>query len=420
MGKKIVRAIGSAVCVLLFLLCVFMLIISAVFGSAKIIDVFGYNLYLCGESSYAGLENGSAVIVEQCEPYDLEKGNLILYNSAAGSEKVVPALAYFEQAEMKDGVYYITISDSEDNISGINGSALVGRASWSSPAFGVIIRFSLSPWGICVMAVLPCLALIVYSIIKTAVDNAPPPEVIPQRKNTDKQTPISTLGLNADGNAQYSRKGSTKANTTADGVLFTYGKPKSPAVMKPSAPAEEPVRTAPEKKPVAAGAVPSSVAARRYIDNATAAQRKPASIPSEDKSFFDSPSPTEEKPAPRVTADSANDRLDAVLSGATSELPAVGRKKKSDAFFVQSDAPQIGRGMARGSANRAVIDLEDALATASAKESKRNADTAGRRSSSILAAKSRSELISDDDDSRDRSRYDVDDILSGIDSRRRK
>ena len=38
----------------------------------------------------------------------------------------------------------------------------------------------------------------------------------------------------------------------------------------------------------------------------------------------------------------------------------------------------------------------------------------------ILAAKNRRDLIADDDDSRDKSRYAVDDILAGIEKRHRK
>ena len=50
---------------------------------------------------------------------------------------------------------------------------------------------------------------------------------------------------------------------------------------------------------------------------------------------------------------------------------------------------------------------------------KKNAEPASKRSADILAAKSRDELIVEDDDSRDRNRYDVDDILAGLDRRRR-
>ena len=422
MVKKILRGVGWAVCALLFVLCIFMIVISAVFGSSEIVDIFGYNLYLCGESSYAGLENGSAVRVEECEPYDLDAGNLILYSSAASDAEVTPALAYFEKAEMTDGVYYMDVTDEDGKLSTVSGNSLVGRASWSSPFLGKLISFSLSTWGICVMAVLPCLALIVYSIVKAAAENAPPPEVIPQKKNQDNgEKPASSIGVKSDGNAEYNRSMGAKANSTADGVLYTYGRSKSPAAMKPSVPepqaetaVSEPLRT-PSKQ----GSVPSSVAARKYIESATAAQKKAASAKPEPKPVTEAaPEPKPVVKTEKKREDIENDsRLDAILSGATAEIPNVTKKKKSDAFFTQSDAPQIGRGM-RSSQNRAVIDLEDALASAGAKDSKKT-EVSGRKSAAILASKSRRELITDDDDSRDRNRYDVDDILAGLGDRRR-
>ncbi len=403
MGRKIARGFGVAVCILLFVLCVFMVIVSAMFGADGLVDAFGYNLYLCEESAFEGVAAGSAVVVEQCEPYDLTVDTLILYRTGTG-EDAVHVLGYTETVAHKDGVYSLTVSDANNERVLISEGDFIGRAGWSSPALGKIISFSTSPWGIIVMAVLPCLALIIYSVIKGIADDQPLPEVVPQVKNAEREEPKPAPGLSvkADGNAEYSRSSNNKAARTADSVLFTYSGKKSPAAMKPDTATERPAasRPAPAKsapanpaaaenpKPANSGGVPSSVAARKYIDNATAAK------------------PAQSKTAPTKVSDS------------TAELPQLPKKKKNDAFFTQSSAPQIGR--QRPSAQtRAVIDLEDALATANDKResSKRAADTASRRSADILAAKRRDELMAEDDDTRDKNRYDVDDILAGLDRR---
>ncbi len=412
MGRKIIRGAGVVLCVLLFLLCVFMLIISAAFGSDGVVGAFGYNLYVCEESAFEGLASGSAVVAERCEPYDLDKGMLIMYSlPAAEGEEPVTALGYTETVTHKDGVYSITVSDSENNMTLISQGDLIGRAGWSSPALGKLISFSLTPWGVLVMAVLPCLVLIIYSVIKGVVDAQPLPEVAPQFKNAEPEEPKPQSGISvkADGNAEYSRSSGRKAPNTADGVLFTYGTKsgKSPAVMKPDAPAAKPVNPAPKPaakpasttsdKPANSGGVPSSVAARKYIDSATAAH----------------PPKSAQKPAEERKPVAAGK-----VSGNTAEIPQLPKKKKNDAFFTQSSAPQIGK--QRPSAkNRAVIDLEDALATVNDKRESHNkkADATSKRSADILAAKRRDELMTDDDDSRDKSRYEVDDILAGIDRR---
>ncbi len=398
MGKKIARGFGVAVCVLLFVLCVFMVIVSAVFGADGLVDAFGYNLYLCEESAYEGVTSGSAVVVEECEPYDLTVGTLILYRTGEGDE-AVHTLGYTETVTHKDGVYSLTVSDRNNEKILISEGDFIGRAGWSSPALGKLVSFSTSPWGIIVMAVLPCLALIIFSVIKGIADDQPLPEVVPQVKNAEREEPKPSTGLSvkSDGNAEYSRSANNKAAKTADSVLFTYGTKKSPAAMKPEAPA---VRTAAQKpatkpateKPADSGGVPSSVAARKYIDNATAAKSaKPV-----------------EKPASSRVSDS------------TAEIPQLPKKPKNDAFFTQSSAPQIGR--QRPSAQtRAVIDLEDALATANDKREngRKPSDATSRRSADILAAKRRDELMAEDDDTRDKNRYDVDDILAGLDRRHR-
>lgn len=439
MGKKIVRGIGIAVCVLLFVSCVFMIVISAVFGAEGLVGAFGYNLYLCEESGFDGLNSGAAVVIEQCEPYDITEGNLVLYSAAGIDEEIIPALGYAESITMSDGVYTLELTDSEGELTTISESALVGRAGWSSDILGTVIRFSLSPWGVCLMAVLPCLALIVFTLVRGS-ERDELPEVVPQRKTADNAAPSqSGISVKPDGKAEYSRVSGAAGSKNADSVLFTYGaqgarrnpvskpapqqsrpaqpaqkstdqlqelkrlaeqtsKKPSPAVMKK----EEPLREQPaaSKAPVTpkapAGAVPSSVAAKRYVDNTV-------------------------KPAEK--------------SGATAEIPQLPKKQKSDAFFAQSSAPQIGRGLKNNSSARAVIDLEDALASTERRDvvpsavgaSKSSAgrapsagrsQTAGRRSSQILASKGREQLFTDEDDSRDRGRYDVDDILAGIDRKK--
>ncbi len=401
MGRKIARGIGVALCVLLFLSCVFMIVVSAVFGREGLVGAFGYNLYMCEESGFEGVQSGSAVVVEQCEPYDLTEGTLVLYASGAG-ESAVQSLGYTESISHKDGIYTITVSDINGSQIAVSEGDFIGRAGWSSPAFGKIISFSLSTWGILVMAVLPCLALILYSVLKGVADNRPLPEVEPQIKNAEREAPKPSAGISvkSDGNAEYSRSSNRSPAKSADSVLFTYGTKsgKSPAVMRKDEPAPKPPQrpaqtAAPQSrpapaKPAVSGGVPSSVAARKYLDSATA--------------------PKAAKPEPPARA-----------KAATAELPVLPKNKKSDAFFAQSSAPQIGK-QRQSPQNRAVIDLEDALATVGEKQNARKtADATSKRSADILASKRRDELMAEDDDQRDKNRYDVDDILAGLDRRRK-
>ncbi len=416
MGKKISRGLGYAVCVLLLILCILLIVTSSLFGARGAVDILGFNVYIAETDEFEAVSEGSAVIVRRCEAYELERDHLVLYNRGER-----PALGYMDGAEMKDGVYTVTVSDSEGQYS-FEETDLIGKADMSSSILGAIIRFSQTGWGICVIAVLPCLALILFDIIRAAAAKLPPPEVVPKVKNErgrEDSESQSAISVKPDGRGAISRRGASKPASGADGVLFSYaGKQQTPArgnshpdiipLSKPIAPPQKtteqllekfaerraikpepvPERRAPEpseelprreerrvipdvpdkpEAPVpvrtaAAGGTPAPVAARRYLDNAV----EPAKV-----------------------------------SGMTAEIPELPKKSKNDAFFAQSEVPQIGRKAHRGAI-------------------KPDTDYSGRRSSVILAQKSRSELISDDDDSLDKGRYEVDDILAGLDKRKKK
>ncbi len=430
-------------CVLLVVLCGVLAAASFAFGARGTVDAFGFNIYIAQTDEFESVSEGSAVFVKRCEPYDIEEGNLILYYS----NELTPALGYTDDVRMVDGAYVITVSDGSGSHE-IPRDAFVGRADSSSAFIGGFIRFARTPAGVLVMAVLPCAALVLYDIIRARRAQLPPPEVEPVYKNVDEDKPTSVTGISVkpDGNAEYSRRANAAPaadKSAADKVLFTYaGKQHSPAPKKPdiipltdrtaspeAKPKDVPIRlTGPtagvtnaagasnasnaanntraqsdrlpvyperkqEKKPAEAsasvGKTPSSVAARRYLDNAAQS-----------------------------------------VSTATAELPELPKKSKSDSFFTQSDVPQIGR---QKPANRALIDLEDALSSArhEGEEASRHGETprqerpvrqreySGKKSAAMIAGMS-SELFTDDDDSRDRERYEVDDILAGLEKRRKQ
>ena len=431
-GKKIFRIAGIAVSALLGLLCVLMIVTSAAFGSANTVSVFGFNLFICDSSDYDSVPAGSAVITTSCAPYDLEEGNLVLYSTDPMDKNAPLAMGYYADFKLNDGVYYLSLVNGTDSTV-ISENAMIGKAGWCSPFLGTFITFTKTPWGIFVMAVLPCAILILCDVLRTKAAEKPIPEIVPQVKNHGAEPLTPQFAVNSSGSASFLKETSAK-KTTADSVLFTYGEkkeqPKSTApsmsdadvlsllnspLPKKEEPAPKPEAqdnaaklfealakaaaqksSAPEKP-----TLPAPVAAKRYIDstvNTMPAPETPAKAE------------TPAKPEKTVSPD--------VKPEVKSEPPKP--EKRPDAFFAQSEAPQIGRGLAgrqSGKSSKAIIDLEDALATAPSRAAK---PEGSRRSADILAAKNRRDLIADDDDSRDKSRYAVDDILAGIEKRHKK
>ena len=419
-GKKIARAVGYTVSGILLLLCILLMVCSFGFGSGGTVKSFGFNVYIAESDEFDSVPLGSAVFAKRCNPYDLEEGNLVLYSDENGDTM----LGYTDDIRMVDGEYVISVSDS-DSVSEFKGSALIGRAEMSSAFWGAVIRFSLTPVGVLVMAVLPCLIIVIIDIVRSIVSRLPPPEVIPQYKTTEQPEPVSGLSVKPDGNASYNRSANQKPPTSADNVLFSYTAKQKPAAKpseiipltdRPAYPertqsertqsertqseriqsertqseriqfertqsdrterAAEKRREEPKKPDLSVSKTPASVAARRYMDSAAQGESR--------------------------------------VSGDTAELPELPKKAKPDAFFTQSEAPQIGR---QKPSQRAVIDLEDALSGAAKRHSQQYS---GKRSSAILAGKNPADLISDDDDdSSDSSRYAVDDILAGLENRKK-
>ena len=426
LGKKIIRWVGIAVCILLGVLCVLMIVTSAAFGSARTVNVFGFNMFICESDDYESVPAGSAVIATSCAPYDLEEGNLVLYSTDPMDKNAKLSMGYYADFKMSDGVYYLSLVNGEQSTV-ISENALIGKAGWCSPFLGSFISFTRAPWGVFIMAVIPCALLVLLDLLRTKSSEQPIPEIIPQVKNQEEERAEPQFSVGESGSASYRRGAAGKQKTSADSVLFTFNNKKpasqkssaptmsdaavlsllnSPAVKQEKSPAassnkpadkpEKPLVTAATAKaPAEKPTLPAPVAAKRYIDNTV------------------NPSPkTENNPEP------APNRAEPVRDK-TEELPELPKKKqkRSDAFFAQSEAPQIGRGLA-GKQSRSIIDLEDALAAAPSRSAK--PDSGGRRSADILAAKNRRDLITEDDDSRDKSRYEVDDILAGLERRHQK
>lgn len=399
---------------------ILLVVCAAAFGSRNTVDVFGMNIYIVQTGGYDKAPEGSAVLIQKTTAYELSEGKLVLYST--GSDVNECALGYVENIYVVDGQYYVTVSDGSMT-SEIAETRLIGRADYSSKAVGAVIGFVKTPFGVFCVAVLPCIALILYDIIKTAASRLPDPEVEPQYKNYADETGNlekaaqnrRSISVNSDGKATYSR---SKTQNASDGnsVLFNYGQQKSTARQRPIIPLNDKpyekmkhsaetadIRAASDKpklnpaaiSPSAKPETPEKIALGKYIANA------------------------------ENTASSAADNATVKSDGKTAEIQEVFKHDASDAFFAQTttsslshglpnvnNAPQIGRQISKRSEPQQSKD--ESASSASAVHTSR---TAGKRSSQILASKRVEDLIGDDDDIRSKKRMTnsmVDDIMSDI------
>ena len=251
------------------------------------------------------------------------------------------------------------------------------------------------------IAVLPCAALILYDIIRTAAANRPEPEVIPKVKNADGEQPHTDIKLSVDreGKALYTRDRSLKTLPKDNGVLFNYSGKQNAIKKDLPAPGRPIIPLTDKKTKTAPMPAPSEKTGKKFDI------KLPSDIP-EPNTFANTAS---ERHSP--SADNAPEK--------TAEMPAINKKPSGgDAFFAQPSAsrpiaPQIGR------QRRVQSSSEDEAASRTSLPKLEK--TAGKRSTQILASKNFDDLLSDDDEpsySRGTNNTAVDDILASINDRK--
>lgn len=178
MNKRlIINIVGIVLCVLLFILAVFLGITSMTFFGGEnqsAPSVFGYNVYIVKGNDFYQLKNGTAALAQSAWPDEVYSGEIILYRANEGN---TIKLGKVNSATLKEAVmsYDIETELGEDII--ISQGQLVAKVTHCSDFFGAFIRFATSPFGVMTIAFLPCLALVIFELVKFIIGKLPTPEV---------------------------------------------------------------------------------------------------------------------------------------------------------------------------------------------------------------------------------------------------
>ncbi|MCM1165290.1 MAG: hypothetical protein NC299_05225 [Lachnospiraceae bacterium] len=374
--------LGYVVCGILAALCILLIIAAAVFGSRNTVDIVGFNIYIVQSDNITTAPKNSAVIVKKTSAYYLDEGNLVMY--LAGGEEKTPALGYVKAINVSDGSYIVTVTADGNDVS-FADSELVGRADYSSVFLGKLILFIRTPLGVLFIALLPCIALVVYDFVKAAASKIPPPEVVPQMKNFDgdsfgdegrqisaARASGSKIAVSEDGKATYSRSRKGKQPEEAGGVLFSYsGKQQKKTEDRPIIPLTD---------------------KKSSIDTSVKLPEKPSSGYTSIINVGSEPTAAPKRaPEPPTPSNVAKSRY--ARSTETAELPSVPKKDAGDAFFAQTDAPTFNED--------ALKRLAPQIGRAGEKPgvaAGRTARTSRKRSTEIIASKGLEDLFADDDD----------------------
>lgn len=432
--KKFFRVLGYIVCVLLIILCILLVITSALFGAKKTVEVFGANIYITENDNFDGIPKGRAVLVQKTAADDLETGNPVLYLKEDENDN--PTLGYVTEISQSDGVNYITVSYNDKTYE-FSESKLIGLAEYSSAFWGGVICFIRTPIGVMVLAILPCVALVLIDIIRAVIARRPEPEVVPKVKNADEETTHTDVKLSVDteGKAEYSKDRNLKPLAKDNSVLFNLMGRQTPQTTpkneRPIIPLVDRPNNANSAAPKIDSTVPKAdiqgktgrvLNVTLSLDN-TVTEKEDFHIDFKkpDISAMQAEKSLADEPSRNIIAPEKSDKPR--VSEKTAEIPIITPKNETDAFFAQPSvgrqlAPQIGKKRKSKMDAQAEAEVEELLEERSQRKAEK---TAGKRSTQILASKSLDEIFADDDDIpyhgtvSDKS---VDDIITSLEQKK--
>ncbi len=238
--------------VLLSIICGIFLITAVFFGIVAAIytvgggtpNIFGTTVYLVKTDAF-DLTNGTALLAKQVPYSEIQPGNIVIFSL----ENNRPALAEIQTGGLSDGVYGFTALTENGDLISLSQSQIVAKGTSYSTFFGTLISFAISPLGVLLIAVVPCMVIIIIELAKFVRKTLPEPEI----ETVKKQLEVPTY---APGNHKAAVKAYEKNNSLDDSIgLYDAQVRRNPNIERTDVleiPAQEtPLFLGPKRKQVA-------------------------------------------------------------------------------------------------------------------------------------------------------------------------
>ncbi len=178
--------------VLLSIICGIMLIIAVFFGIVAVIytvgggtpNLFGTTVYLVKTDAFNELTDGTALLAKQVPYSEIQPGNIVIFSL----ENNRPALAEIQTVELSDGVYGFTALTENDDLIALSQSQIVAKGTDYSKFWGTLISFAISPLGVLLIAIIPCVIIIIIELAKFVRKALPEPEIETVKKQLEVPT----------------------------------------------------------------------------------------------------------------------------------------------------------------------------------------------------------------------------------------
>lgn len=168
--RKFFNIVTTVILVFLIGIVIFIFIVR-LNGSTP--NLFGYQIYrVSSDSMTPSLEVGEVILVKECSPEDIQKGDIITYDGTSGAMagKVITHRVAEEPVKIGDTYYYQTKGDREGASPDpqISFLQVKGKYIRSLPLIEKLYSFFLTPYGIIVF-ILVIIVLFGYEMISLIV-----------------------------------------------------------------------------------------------------------------------------------------------------------------------------------------------------------------------------------------------------------
>ena len=231
MGKiksksKIFYLIFGFIDVCLLLATVFLLAAALLFRGGSAPALFGHYVFLAETDAFSAVKKGSALIVDSVELTEIAPGNIIIFTDEQGNDRI----GEVQSVASDDEIYTFTVRTDANSSLTVGQSHMVGKGIYYSEFIGAVVSFATSPAGVCLIAILPCAAFVIFEIIGIVKRKAPIPEVDTVKKQYETPTYIPAVKNNepADENDRPAFSADRQRLVEAAG-LYTPSKKPEPA-----------------------------------------------------------------------------------------------------------------------------------------------------------------------------------------------
>lgn len=189
--RKILELKNKLKTLLLSIICGIFLITAVFFGVVAVIytvgggtpNVFGTIVYLVKTDAF-DLTEGTALLAEQVPYSEIQPGNIVIFSL----ENNRPALAEIQTGERFDGVYSFTALTENGDLISLSQSQIAAKGMSYSKFWGTLITFAVSPLGVLLIAVVPCMIIIIMELAKFVRRTLPEPEIETVKKQLEVPT----------------------------------------------------------------------------------------------------------------------------------------------------------------------------------------------------------------------------------------